>query len=57
MAEYILEQRVSLIETDSKQHTIKGILSTENMLKAIRSYDAENYKTYWLHARRVKSPV
>ena len=40
MAEYILVNRVSAVETDSKLVTIKGVLSDKEILKACQSYDA-----------------
>ena len=44
MAEYILQQEVSQVETNSKQHSLKGMLSNEQIQKACRSFDAEIIK-------------
>ena len=40
MAEFILQQKLSNIETDSRLVTIKGVLSDREVMKACQSYDA-----------------
>ena len=45
MAEFILQQKVSQVQTDSKYHTLSGLLSNEEIRKACKSYDAEIIKT------------
>ena len=40
MAEYIINNRLTAVETDSRLATVKGVLSDKEILKACQSYDA-----------------
>ena len=44
MAECILQQRLSRVQTNSKYHTLTGVLSSEEIQKACKSFDADILK-------------
>lgn len=44
MADYILKQKVSQIQTDSKTVTLSGILSDEDIAKACTTYGGDIIK-------------